>query len=73
MGIENGDRTLMEYVLYHLVTLAVLAVFVVLALGLWNLTRGKSPNLSQKLMRWRVGLQFVAIVIIMLFVFVHNL
>lgn len=63
----------MEYVLYHLTTLAVLAVFVVLVLGLWNLARSRSPNLSQKLMRWRIGLQFVAIVIIMLFVFVHNL
>ncbi len=62
----------MEYVLYHLTTLAVLAVFVVLVLGLWNLTRSKSPSFSQKLMRWRVGLQFVAIVIIMLFVYVHN-
>lgn len=61
----------MEVVLYHLTTVAVLAVFVVLLLGLWNLTRGKSANLSQKLMRWRVGLQFLAIVIIMLFVFVH--
>ena len=27
--------------------------------------RGGSPNTSQKLMRWRVGLQFVAIIIIM--------
>ena len=27
--------------------------------------RGGSPNLSQKLMRWRVGLQFVAIIVIM--------
>jgi cytochrome b subunit of formate dehydrogenase len=62
----------MEYVLYDLTTVAVAAVFVVLLAGLWNLTRGKSPNLSQKLMRWRVGLQFVAIVIIMLFVFVHS-
>jgi cytochrome b subunit of formate dehydrogenase len=62
----------MEYVLYDLTTVAVVAVFVVLLAGLWNLTRGKSPNLSQKLMRWRVGLQFVAIVIIMLFVFVHS-
>lgn len=61
----------MEFVLYHLTTLAVLAVLVVLILGLWNLTRGSSPNLSQKLMRWRIGLQFVAIVIIMLFVYVH--
>jgi hypothetical protein len=63
----------MEYALYHLTTLAVLAVFVVLLMGLWNLTRGGNPNFSQKLMRWRIGLQFVAIVIIMLFVFVHNL
>jgi len=61
----------MEFVLYHLVTVAVIAVILVLVMGLWNLTRGKSPNLSQKLMRWRVGLQFLAIVIIMLFIFVH--
>ena len=61
----------MEYVLYHLVTVAVVAVVIVLLLGLWNLTRGNNSNLSQKLMRWRVGLQAVAIVIIMLFVFVH--
>ena len=31
--------------------------------GLWNMMRGTSPNLSQTLMRWRVGLQFLAIVI----------
>lgn len=61
----------MEFVLYHLVTVAVIAVVLVLLMGLWNLTRGQNANLSQKLMRWRVGLQFVAIVIIMLFVFVH--
>ena len=62
----------METVLYHLTTVAVAAVAVVLLLGLWNLTRGKSPNTSQKLMRWRVGLQALAIVIILLFVLVHN-
>ena len=55
-----------------LTTLAVAAVVVVLFLGLWNLSRGKSPNTSQKLMRWRVGLQALAIVIILLFVLVHN-
>ena len=37
----------------------------VLFLGLVNMTRGGSPNLSQKLMRWRVILQFVAVVIAM--------
>ncbi|HEU4378205.1 MAG TPA: twin transmembrane helix small protein [Hyphomicrobiaceae bacterium] len=49
--------------------LAALAVFLVLLAGLWNMMRGTSPNLSQKLMRWRVGLQFLAIVIGMLLVY----
>ena len=47
------------------VLLAVIAVAIVLVLGLFNMLRGGSPNLSQKLMRWRVGLQFVAIIVIM--------
>ena len=46
--------------------IAVAAVAFVLLLGLINMMRGGSPNLSQKLMRWRVALQFVAIVITML-------
>ena len=62
----------MQTVPYDLATVAVVAVFVVLVMGLWTLFRGESPNLSQKLMRWRVGLQFVAIVVIMLFVFVSQ-
>ncbi len=62
----------MQAVLYYLTTVAVAVVFVVLLMGLWSLSRGKSPNLSQKLMRWRVGLQFVAIVLIMLFVYVSR-
>ena len=41
------------------------AVAFVLFLGLANMMRGGSPNLSQKLMRWRVLLQFIAIVIAM--------
>ena len=45
---------------------AVGAVALVLLLGLINMMRGGSPNLSQKLMRWRVALQFVAIIITML-------
>jgi hypothetical protein len=48
-----------------LVMLAVGAVFVVLLAGLWNMMRGGSSNTSQKLMRWRVILQFVAVIIIM--------
>ena len=45
--------------------LAVGAVAIVLVLGLINMMRGGSPNRSQKLMRLRVLLQFIAIVIIM--------
>ncbi|WP_315706434.1 MULTISPECIES: twin transmembrane helix small protein [unclassified Bradyrhizobium] len=48
-----------------LLPIAVGAVAFVLFLGLVNMMRGGSPNLSQKLMRWRVILQFVAIVIAM--------
>jgi hypothetical protein len=45
---------------------AVGAVALVLLMGLVNMMRGGSPNRSQKLMRLRVLLQFVAIVVIML-------
>jgi hypothetical protein len=45
---------------------AVAAVAFVLLLGLINMMRGGSPNRSQKLMRLRVLLQFIAVVIIML-------
>lgn len=54
----------MQTLLYHATTIAVLAVFIVLVLGLRSMMKGDSPNLSQKLMRWRVLLQFGAIVII---------
>lgn len=51
----------------HLTTLMTVVVFGVLIAGLWNMSRqATSPSLSQKLMRWRVGLQFAAIVIAML-------
>ncbi|MGC2808779.1 MAG: twin transmembrane helix small protein [Bradyrhizobium sp.] len=46
--------------------IAVGAVVFVLLLGLINMMRGGSPNRSQKLMQWRVLLQFIAIVITML-------
>jgi hypothetical protein len=55
----------MEVFLTYLVQIAVAAVAVVLLLGLINMMRGGSPNTSQKLMRLRVLLQFVAIIVIM--------
>ena len=47
------------------VVVALIAVLVVLALGLWNMLRGGSPSQSQNLMRWRVGLQFLAIIVVL--------
>ncbi len=55
----------MEVLLYNLVSIAVGAVAIVLLLGFINMIRGGNPNRSQRLMRWRVGLQFLAIIIIM--------
>ena len=48
-----------------IVALAIVAI--ILFLGLWNMFKGgeNSANRSQMLMRWRVGLQFLALVIIM--------
>jgi hypothetical protein len=48
-----------------LVAVAVGAVAFVLLLGMANMLRGGSANRSQTLMRWRVGLQFMAILIIL--------
>lgn len=48
-----------------LVPVAIAAVAVVLLLGLLNMMRGGSPDTSQRLMRLRVLLQFVAIVVAM--------
>jgi Hypoxia induced protein conserved region len=48
------------------------AVAVVLMLGLGNMTKGGSPNTSQNLMRWRIGLQFIAIVVLMVTVFIKS-
>lgn len=48
-----------------LVPIAVGAVAVVLLLGLINMLRGGSAGTSQKLMRLRVVLQFIAILVIL--------
>jgi hypothetical protein len=52
------------------VPIAIGAVAVVLLLGLVNMMRGGSGNTSQKLMRLRVLLQFIAIIVIMFTVWV---
>lgn len=47
-----------------LVAAALAAVLIVLVLGVVNMARGGDSRVSQVLMRWRVGLQFLAILII---------
>ncbi len=54
-----------HFMSFYLVPAAIIAVAIVLVLGLVNMMRGGNPNRSQKLMRLRVLLQFVAIIVIM--------
>ena len=51
---------------YFIVPIAIGAVALVLLMGLTNMMRGGSPHTSQKLMRLRVLLQFIAIIIVMI-------
>ena len=51
--------------LESLVPFALAAVTIVQLLGLINMMRGGSANTSQRLMRWRVGLQFLAIALVL--------
>jgi Mg2+ and Co2+ transporter CorA len=64
---KSGEK--MESTIRFLTMLALIAVVAALLAGLWNMMRGTSPNLSQTLMRWRVGLQFLAIVVAMILVY----
>ena len=59
-----------EFMSYALVPIAIGIVAVVLVLGLVNMMRGGSPQTSQKLMRLRVLMQFIAIIVIMLTIWV---
>jgi hypothetical protein len=59
----------MENLTFYLTPIAVGAVALVLLAGLINMFRGGNPNTSQTLMRWRVGLQAVAIAVIMVAIY----
>jgi Na+/melibiose symporter-like transporter len=61
---------MVDVLLYALVPLALAAVAIVLLFGFINFARGGSPQTSQKLMRWRVLMQFVALVVIMLTIWI---
>lgn len=55
----------MDNMLSILLPVMLVAVGAVLVLGLWTMMRGSNPGRSQKLMRWRVILQFIAILVAM--------
>ena len=57
--------TMATFLSKFILPVALAAVAFVLLLGLVNMMRGGSPNTSQRLMRLRVALQFVAIIITM--------
>jgi len=54
-------------VISYLIPIGLGAVVLVLLAGLFNMLRGGSASMSQTLMRWRVGLQFIVVVLVMLF------
>jgi Hypoxia induced protein conserved region len=62
---ELHSQVMADFLSHIAVPIAIGAVAVVLLLGLINMMRGGSGNTSQKLMRLRVLLQFIAIVVIM--------
>lgn len=55
----------MQAGLNFLIIAALAGVVLVLFAGLINMFRGGRPNLSQNLMRARVGLQFLAVVLLL--------
>jgi hypothetical protein len=59
-----------DFMSHIMVPIAIGAVAIVLLLGLANMMRGGSPQLSQRLMRLRVLMQFIALIVIMLTIWV---
>jgi len=72
-GSTRATTPVMADFMSHIaVPIAIGAVAIVLLLGLVNMMRGGSGNTSQKLMRLRVLLQFIAIIVIMLTVWIMS-
>jgi hypothetical protein len=59
-----------DFMSHIMVPIAIGAVAIVLLFGLANMMRGGSPNLSQRLMRLRVLMQFIALIVIMLTIWI---
>jgi hypothetical protein len=59
-----------DFMSHIMVPIAIGAVAIVLLIGLVNMMRGGSPHLSQRLMRLRVLMQFIALIVIMLTIWI---
>jgi NADH:ubiquinone oxidoreductase subunit 6 (subunit J) len=59
-----------DFMSHIMVPIAIGAVAIVLLFGLVNMMRGGSPHLSQRLMRLRVLMQFIALIVIMLTIWI---
>ena len=64
-AMSAGEGTLAQRLVLVAVPLALLAVATALSLGLWNMVWGRSAVTSQRLMRWRIALQFIALCLVM--------
>ena len=60
-----AEGMLRQRLVSYAVSLALAVVAAVLLLGLWNMVSGRSENASQTFMRWRVVLQFIALCLVM--------
>jgi hypothetical protein len=60
--------------LFWVAAIAVLAVLVILMFGIGAFAKGGEFNRkhANKIMRWRIGAQFVAVLIILLFVWLKS-
>lgn len=60
--------------LFFVVAAIVLVVFVILAIGIGGFARGGEFNKkhANRLMRYRIGAQFIAVLAILLFVWLRN-
>ena len=60
-SLPSDPTTLISYAIF----IALAAVGTVLLHGLWSVVSGGGLNTSQKVMRWRVVLQFIALCLVM--------
>ena len=60
-SLRSDLTTLTSYI----ILIALGAIGTVLLVGLWGMVSGGSLNTSQRVMRWRVALQFIALCLVM--------